>query len=57
MEILFIILGVVVVVFIGGVIHHKYKMKTDRYYAYQVEQEIQDRAFERTQAEFRKRMR
>lgn len=57
MEIVLWVLAAVGALFLLGFIHHKIKMKTDKYYRSQVEQSIQDRAFERTQAEFRKRMR
>jgi len=46
-------LAVVVVLFAAGFLHHRFKMKHDPYYRYQVGQSIQDAAAERNAAELR----
>lgn len=43
--------------FFLGFLHHKFKVRADRYYAHQVEQETQKVALERKQKEFSNRMR
>jgi hypothetical protein len=42
-----LILLAALVVF-GCYLHHRYKLKHDRYYQYQIQQELQKRAFERS---------
>jgi hypothetical protein len=42
----------ILLVALGCYLHHRYKLKHDRYYQYQIQQELQKRAFEKARREF-----
>jgi hypothetical protein len=46
------ILLLILLVALGCYLHHRYKLKHDPYYRYQIQQELEKRAFEKARREF-----